>query len=49
MRRVLFRNKYGGCAAQNPCVMPRSLAYVTDSKPCGGFSPLAEWERRRSG
>jgi hypothetical protein len=44
-----FRNKCGGRAAQNPYVMLRPLAYVTDSKPCGDISPLAEWERRRSG
>jgi hypothetical protein len=44
-----FRNKCGGRAAQNPYVMLHPLAYVTDSKPCGGISPSAEWERMRSG
>jgi hypothetical protein len=37
-----FRNKCGGRAAQSPYIMLRSLAYVTDNKPCGSIRPLTE-------
>jgi hypothetical protein len=38
-----FRNKCGGCVAQNPYVMLHPLAYVTDNKPCGSIRPSTEW------
>jgi hypothetical protein len=38
-----LRNKCGGRAAQSPYVMLRSLAYVTDNKPCGSIRPSSEW------
>jgi hypothetical protein len=38
-----LRNKCGDRVAQSPHIMHRPLAYVTDNKPCGSISPLAEW------
>jgi hypothetical protein len=38
-----LRNKCGGRAAQSPYVMLRTLAYVTDNKPCGSIRPSTEW------
>jgi hypothetical protein len=38
-----LRNKCRDRAAQSPHVMHRPPAYVTDNKPCGSISPLAEW------
>ena len=38
-----LRNKCRGRAAQNPYVILRPLAYVTDDKPCGNVRPSSEW------